>query len=128
MESSKKLAFGLWVEQQALLWLIKNGAPFRLVSRNYRWRGGEVDLILEECARGSEKYSELVFIEVRARARGGWVNALESVTYPKQLKLSRTIQHFLSRYQGCAQTVRFDIVTWESGVLCRLQNVRLPEV
>jgi len=47
---------------------------WRLVARNYRCRGGEIDLIMRDCA------GVLVFVEVRARARSDFGGAAESIT------------------------------------------------
>jgi putative endonuclease len=100
---------GRSAEDRAVEWWLAR-YPGRLIARNYRWQGGEVDLILEEPGRSGEL--ELVFVEVRARTPGGWVRAEESITYPKQRRLLKTIERFLAGYRGPARTVRIDVLAW----------------
>ncbi|WP_207062657.1 YraN family protein [Motiliproteus sp. SC1-56] len=93
---------GAEVEAQALAFLERQGA--RLVSRNYRARGGEIDLIviLEQV---------LVFVEVRFRSNSRYDNAAESVDYRKQQRLALTAQRFLQDRPDLQDTpCRFDVL------------------
>lgn len=118
ISSQNKLSFGLNVESLALAWLKRSSAPFKVLARNYRWRGGEVDLIVQEG-------TELVFIEVRARGPGSWVSALESVSRTKQRRIARTIEHYLARRQINARSLRFDVIACDRGKFQRFKNVYL---
>jgi putative endonuclease len=82
--------------------LEKNG--LRLVTRNYRCRMGEIDLIMQD-------KTHLVFIEVRFRSRIDYGSGSESVTHAKQVKLLRTAHYYLQQ-QGLTekQACRFDVV------------------
>jgi len=97
-----------------------------LLGRNYRCRGGEIDLIFEESVKGSYGADvELVFIEVRFRLNGSWMNGVESVDLRKRRRLSHAIRHFLMGYQGKAKTLRLDILAWDGRSWVHLKNALL---
>lgn len=93
-------AIGDTAEDLVLGHLTDNG--LQLVSRNYSCKAGEIDLIMKDGA-------QLVFVEVRYRARADFGSALESVTPAKQRKLIITAQHYLQRI-GNTPACRFDVV------------------
>lgn len=75
-----------------------------LVTRNYRCRLGEVDLVMHtgRC---------LVFVEVRYRKAGSRIDAQESIGPRKRRKLALAAARFLSHHrQFRSDTVRFDVV------------------
>lgn len=73
----------------------------RIVARNWRWRGGEVDII----AKDGET---LVFVEVKGRARPDFSPPEEAVDPRKRAHLWRSAQAYL---QGKPWVpVRFDVV------------------
>lgn len=114
-----KLEFGHQIEKDACTWFL--GRPgTRLLSRNYRCRVGEIDLVFEEERTGE---IELVFVEVRARLQSSWESGVESVTFPKQLKLKRTIDHFLAEYSGRASGARVDILAWDGTNWLHVESV-----
>ena len=74
-----------------------------LLSRNFRCRGGEIDLIMldENC---------LVFIEVRYRASEAFGRASDTVDSRKQRKIIRTAAMYVARNPGHgSRTMRFDV-------------------
>ncbi|MDB5798922.1 MAG: YraN family protein [Paucimonas sp.] len=73
-----------------------------LVARNYRCRGGEIDLVMQH--RG-----ELVFVEVRARSSSEHGGAAASITARKRARLVLAAQVFLQRYRKLPPC-RFDVV------------------
>jgi len=76
----------------------------RLLTRNYRCRSGEIDLIMLD-----DDY--LVFVEVRLRSNLAYVNALESVERRKQAKIISAAKHFLLENPIYLQHFcRFDVV------------------
>lgn len=83
----------------------------RVVARNYRCHGGEIDLIMRDA-------DHLVFVEVRYRSHGDFGGALSSVGAVKQKRLIRAAQHYLSttRWQG---PCRFDVVGFDPGADAR---------
>lgn len=116
-ESPRRQAIGAAGEQQALDHLQRQG--LRLVARNVRERGGEIDLVMLDGAT-------LVFVEVRARAARGLVGALESVTPTKQRRVTHAARLFLARHPDHAQRAcRFDVVgITHAGVASTLEWAR----
>jgi len=88
-------------EQQALNYLQKLG--LKLVTRNFRQRGGEIDLIMQDD-------STLVFIEVLLRQSAQFGSALESVTHQKQQRLIKTAQYYLQQNVRQYPAYRFDVI------------------
>lgn len=78
---------GQHAENLAALFLQQQG--LKLVSRNYRCRFGEIDLI----ARDGKT---LVFVEVRMRASDRFGGAAASITAGKRRKLLRTARYYLA--------------------------------
>lgn len=84
----------------ALAFLEKNGLI--LLARNYRCRGGEIDLVMRDGAA-------LVFVEVRLR--GSLEDAAESITAAKRRKLTTAARRFVQLEMGGADAdwaFRFD--------------------
>ena len=77
-------------------------AGLRLITRNYRCRYGEIDLILQDG-------DTLVFVEVRSRAGNAFGGAASSITAAKRERLLRTARHYLSG-AGPEPPCRFDAV------------------
>jgi putative endonuclease len=100
-------------EQQALTYL--QGRGLALVERNFRCKGGEIDLVMREA-------DTLVFVEVRKRANGRYGGAAASVTPRKQARLVLAAQLFLQRF-SFPPACRFDVVAIESGEIQWLKNV-----
>lgn len=73
----------------------------RIVARNWRWRGGEVDII----AKDGET---LVFVEVKSRKSSDFMGPEEAVDHRKRLHLWRSAQAYLRGKPWVS--VRFDVV------------------
>jgi putative endonuclease len=76
-------------EQLAADYLQRRG--LKLIERNFRVRGGEIDLI---CRDGKAT----VFVEVRLRSRGDFGGAAASITATKQARLILAARHWLLRH------------------------------
>lgn len=89
-------------EDRAARYLESRG--LRVVERNFRVRGGEIDLICQEGA-----YT--VFVEVRLRSSSAYGGAAASITASKKAKLILAAHHWLAR-QGNVHDIacRFDCV------------------
>lgn len=98
---------GAEAEQAAADYLAGRG--LRLVARNYRCRGGEIDLVMRDGAT-------LVFVEVRARGGMGFGGAAASITGAKQARIILAAQHYLQRHRLDAPC-RFDAVLVQGGRL-----------
>lgn len=102
-----RAALGARAEDGALRLLQERG--LRLVARNFRCRGGELDLVLLDGAT-------LVIVEVRARGRSRLVSAAESVDSRKQARIVLATQMFLVKHPRHAQrSLRFDVVAFDQG-------------
>jgi putative endonuclease len=97
---AEHLEQGKAAEAKALSYLQSRG--LRLLQRNYRARGGEIDLIMQQ-------EGTLVFVEVRYRKSSRFGSAAESVSAAKQHKLLNTASRFLQQ-QGLDAPCRFDVV------------------
>ena len=97
-------------EQAAQRELQRHG--LRVLRRNYRVRGGEVDLI----ARDGDT---LVFVEVRVRSHGAWGGAAASVDGSKRARVVLAARHFLCAGGAAwaAAPCRFDVVAIDGGRL-----------
>lgn len=83
-------------------------AGYRLLTRNYRCRFGEIDLVAEE--GGS-----LVFVEVKARSSTGFGHPLEAVDRRKQGQLVKAARMYLSEHGAEERFCRFDVVSITFG-------------
>ncbi|HEX5392784.1 MAG TPA: YraN family protein [Rhodocyclaceae bacterium] len=90
---------GAAAEDLAAAFLARQG--LRLVERNYRVRGGEIDLI---CMDGAT----LVFVEVRLRTNSRYGGAAASITATKQRRLILAASHYLQAHGE--RDCRFDCV------------------
>ena len=75
---------------------------YRIVSRNYTVRGGEIDLIAQ-----NEEY--IVFCEVKLRDGAALYTPAEAVTREKQRRIIRTAMCYLQKFPSSLQP-RFDVV------------------
>ncbi|RZV49036.1 MAG: YraN family protein [Pseudomonadales bacterium] len=104
-------------ERVALKYLRQRG--LRLITKNFRCRLGEVDLIMRDTS--AIQSNILVFVEVRYRARLDYGGASASVTPTKQRKLINTAEMFRKQQSGYATwPCRFDVVAI-SGTLGNMQ-------
>ena len=101
-----KQAAGAAAEQAAADFLAARG--LRVVARNFRVRGGEIDLV---CRDGGNT----VFVEVRSRARADFGGAAASITAAKQARLILAARHWLARHGE--QPCRFDCIAIDGGRL-----------
>jgi putative endonuclease len=110
MDDRIRKAAGAAAEDRALEHLREQG--LRLITRNYRCRLGEIDLVMFHG-------TTLVLVEVRYRAYDWYGGAAASVTSRKQRSLILAAKHLLStrkELRRCA--ARFDVVALD-GVLER---------
>lgn len=96
---------GQRAEEEALTFLSRQG--LRLITRNYRCRLGEIDLIMEH-------HGSLVFIEVRFRKHSAYGTALESVDRKKQARIMASAAHYMS-LKKLDRPVRFDVIALSPG-------------
>jgi putative endonuclease len=96
------ISIGREAENRAARFLESRG--LRIIARNARYRGGEIDLIADDGG-------VLVFIEVRARASNRFGGAGASITATKQGRIILAAQHYLLAHPAAARRpCRFDAV------------------
>ncbi len=99
---------GAQAERLACRYLQTQG--LRLVTRNYRCRGGELDLLMRQ-------RELLVVIEVRHRRGRRFGGAAESVDARKRRRLILATQDYLARYPAAAAApVRFDVLALDGDI------------
>lgn len=111
-QPSTRLA-GASAEALAEAFLRRQG--LRILERNWRVRGGEIDLVCDD--RGS-----LVFVEVRLRQRQDFGGAAASITATKQRRLILAARHYLAgkRERPC----RFDAVLLDGLTEANIEWIR----
>jgi putative endonuclease len=97
-------SIGEEAEQAALRYLEQEG--LRLVETNYRCKGGEIDLIMQD-------KSCLVFVEVRYRSGNRHGSALDSIDQHKQRRITLAAEHYLSKWGSELPECRIDTLTFE---------------
>jgi len=99
--SESTRVIGQDAEDIAARFLEKRG--FRVLTRNFHCRGGEIDLV---CRDGKV----LVFVEVRLRRNAGYGGAGASITASKQRRIILAAQHYLAANTKTECDCRFDCV------------------
>ena len=106
-QANDNQARGAAAEARAATYLMQQG--LKLVARNFRCRGGEIDLIMRDG-------TSLVFVEVRARARADFGGAAASITATKQARIILAARNYLMQNRIDAPC-RFDAVLIQAGQL-----------
>ena len=92
---------GIFGEEHAALYLEDLG--YRILTRNYRSRYGEIDII-------AEKDETLVFIEVKARRSYLYGEPKDSIHIRKQKKMIQTATIYLQENGWEDYSCRFDVI------------------
>jgi putative endonuclease len=107
-----RLAAGARAELLAERYLTARG--LRLITRNFRCRAGELDLVMEHGA-------ELVIVEIRYRRHVTPVEPAASITRVKRDRIIRATANFIKVYDRYLERpLRFDVVAL-SGPLDRVK-------
>ncbi|MFN2448412.1 MAG: YraN family protein [Candidatus Baltobacteraceae bacterium] len=99
-------------EDRAAMFLA--GAGYRIVSRNVRLPGGEIDLV---CQDGPT----IVFVEVKARSNRRFGSALSAVDAKKRRTLRRLAADYVQIVAPNAP-IRFDVVAMDGDRLTLHRN------
>ena len=100
--TQSRTLLGREAEQAACEFLQAQG--LKLLERNFRVRGGEIDLIMSDG-------NVVIFVEVRARQHGGFMHPAESINARKRQRLIHAGTRYLQRTGGLHTTrSRFDVV------------------
>ena len=93
-------------EDIAVAFLKEKG--FTIIERNFRIRGGEIDIIAIDASDKSEKV--LAFIEVKTRRSKEFGTPLEAITYWKLKSLIKTAQFYQLKNPHLPESMRLDAV------------------
>jgi len=104
-ESSNRQEIGRRGEDLAAAELERQG--LRVLSRNWRCRTGEIDIIAVETVRGRRT---IVFCEVKCRTGLGFGDPLESITYAKRRKLRQLAAEWLAVSGVRPDGIRIDAI------------------
>lgn len=116
LETVDRRELGQAGEEAAVTYL--SAHRYTVIERNYRHRGGELDLVALDGP-------VVVFVEVRTRRGERRGTPLESVDHRKQRRLTAAAQHYLLARRLTNRPARFDVigVHWERGAP-RIEHVR----
>ena len=85
------------------------GAGYTIVERNYRTKGGEIDIV-------ARKGDVLVFVEVRSLEVAGFGTPEESVTPAKRRRIVAAARQYLSTVPPSSwREARFDVIAIEGS-------------
>ncbi|HEX2932858.1 MAG TPA: YraN family protein [Candidatus Binatia bacterium] len=99
--NNAKQELGKEGERVAEQYLKKKG--YKLIERNYRCAGGELDLIVLD-------RRVVVFVEVKTRTGQGFGSPIEAVEFHKQRKMIQAAQYFLTDKKLHQRDARFDVI------------------
>ncbi len=116
-EEMNHLSLGRHGEEIACRHLRRNG--YRIITRNFRTRLGEIDIIAEE-------QGTLVFVEVKTRKGAGFCDPLEAVSQAKCRQISKVALEYVEKEGKQNQVCRFDVVgvTLKQGSPPQIETVR----
>lgn len=92
---------GNYGEELALTYLLDKG--YRIISRNFRNKYGEIDLICKS-------KDLLIFIEVKSRFSSLYGSPLEAVTYFKQKQILKLCKLYIMKNNLYNLNCRFDVI------------------
>ena len=98
---NRKQKIGKIGEEKACSYLKRHG--FELLERNYRIRGGEIDIVTKDG-------DELVFVEVKTTTDQQFGMPAEAVTRSKQRHLIDTALYYIHQKQFYQTAARFDVI------------------
>lgn len=106
---------GQQAEELAAHFLAQHGLS--LLARNFRCRGGEIDLICRD-------RQALVFVEVRLRRNQAYGGAGASITPRKQQRIILAARHYLTQHDCADSDCRFDCILLDGLSLNQIEWVR----
>lgn len=105
--SISKLVQGNRGEDAAVSYLRRQG--IQIIGRNFRIRGGEIDIIGIDRSSGIGK-EVLVFYEVKTRSSEQFGTPFEAITYWKVKTLIKAAQFYILKHPNLPETLRIDAI------------------
>ena len=115
---------GIIGEEFAVSFLKRQG--FTIIDRNFRIRGGEIDIIAIDQTEGKSQ-AALVFIEVKTRSSTEYGDPLEAIGYYKLKALIKISQFYKMKHPHLPDLMRIDAVSVildENGYLQKIELVK----
>ena len=110
----KKSEIGKIGEDYVCSYLEKSG--YTIVSRNYRIKGGEIDII-------ARYNGVIIFLEVKFLTTSVYGSPLEAVNWRKQSQIRKVAQFYLMRHGLSEWTpCRFDVIAFEGDEMTHIEN------
>lgn len=113
---TRKQISGIKGEDLAVSLLRKKG--YKIIERNFRIRGGEIDIIAQDG-------DILVFVEVKARSSEEFGSPLEAITYRKMKSLIKTAQFYKIKNPNLPEAMRIDAVAITLDSENKLKSIEL---
>ncbi len=104
-------------EESAAEYLVAQG--YRIVSRNYQNRYGEIDCIAEDPS------GTLVFVEVKTSRGPGFGHPFFKITRSKQNRMAQVARMYLTEHGIAGRPCRFDALALYNGKVEHLKNAFL---
>lgn len=111
---TRNLRRGKLGEDLAASYLAKHG--YRILSRNFHTRYGEIDLI-------AMKGRSLIFVEVKTRGNDNFGAPIDSVTRSKLAKLRLASEYYLMQHPKFLGPVQIDVVAITLGPTGKLDSL-----
>jgi putative endonuclease len=108
-----KTSVGKIGEELACRYLQDNG--YLILSRNYRSRFGEIDII-------AKKGNCIAFIEVKYRKNNRFGEGYEAVSHQKMEKIRKTAQFFILSFKDKDIIYRFDVISIDGDRIRHIEN------
>lgn len=103
-----KLDEGNRGEEIAAKYLADRG--YKIIGRNFRIRGGEIDIIAIDPSTGSGLDSTLAFVEVKTRTTNQFGTGFEAIGFYKLKALIRSAQIYKATHPNLPEAMRIDAV------------------
>ena len=88
---------------------------FSIIARNFRARGGEIDLICLD-------KTYVAFVEVRGRSSAAFGAPRETIGAAKRRRIKTTALTFIAQNKICNKDFRFDVVEILGGEIEYIEN------
>ncbi|MEK7648493.1 MAG: YraN family protein [Patescibacteria group bacterium] len=114
-------ALGAFGEQLACEFLKQKN--YSILEKNYRIRGGEIDIIAQDG-------NDIVFVEVKLRTAKRFGYPEEAVSCEKLRRIAKAIKSYLHHRHRHSPYIRFDIIAIEyrdtASTIRHIENIELP--
>lgn len=113
--SLERQKLGRYGEMLACEFLMRRG--YKIIDKNYRTRGGEIDIIAKEG-------EVLVFVEVKTRTNNKFGAPEEAIDFYKQNKLAKTAEYYLVYHNVPETDYRIDAIAIEIDLRDKKAKIR----